>query len=92
MTEDDKKDKLALDFLKNIKNCPCIVNLRSNRKLCGIVRVIDHHFNMILTDVTEIRKTKSKNKGVKKREGTTVERKIKCLVLRGDSVISVCEA
>lgn len=86
-----QEDKIKLKFLKEIKNNPCIINLRSNRKLRGIVKFIDHHFNMVLTDVVEIRKIRNKNKGVKKKEGGVIERKIKYMILRGDNVISMCD-
>ncbi|KRH95143.1 hypothetical protein M153_2500045976 [Pseudoloma neurophilia] len=77
------KNKIELKFLTELLNKPAVFNLRSNRKIYGIVRFIDHHFNSILSDVVEIRQI------VKKKETKILERKISNLILRGDSVITI---
>lgn len=83
------KSKTNLIFLKTIVNQACTINLRSNRKLHGIIRFVDHHFNMILSNAVEIRRQKSNNKGIKRKKGQIIERNIKNLIIRGDNIISI---
>ncbi|TBU06037.1 putative small nuclear ribonucleoprotein Sm [Hamiltosporidium magnivora] len=66
-----------------------LVNLRNNSKLLGRVKMYDQHFNMVMSDITEITYLKGKKRGKKKREGKVVERKYKNIFLRGDNVILV---
>lgn len=64
---------------------PVLIALRSNRKLIGIPKAIDRHWNMILENCTELWSPDSKN-------GKPVQvqtRKIQRLFLRGDNVICV---
>lgn len=81
--------KVELKFLKNLKNEVCVINLRSNRKVFGIVKAVDNHFNVILSDAVEIRQSSKLNKESNETEIKNYERKLKCLFIRGDSVISV---
>lgn len=83
------KKKKGLEFLDEILHTACLLNLRSNRKLFGIVRFIDKHFNVILTDAIEIRRSVKKCKETKKKEVKIIERKIQNMVIRGDSIISI---
>lgn len=59
------------------------VTLRNNKIIFATLRAYDKHFNMLLTDVTEITKTKRGDA-----EDAQV-RKLKTVMLRGDSVIYV---
>ncbi|OHT04695.1 Sm protein [Tritrichomonas foetus] len=64
---------------------PILIALRSNRKLYGIPKAIDRHWNIIIESCTELWSPESK-------DGKPVniqKRKINRLFLRGDNVICV---
>lgn len=62
-----------------------LIALRSNRKLLGVPKAVDRHWNMILENCTEFWSPDSKNgKPVQ-----IISRKISRLFLRGDNVICV---
>lgn len=88
---DTVEDKIGLNYLKEIVNKYCAINLRSNRKLYGLIKFIDYHFNLILHDVIEIKKVVRKNKETKKKETKIVETKFMNLFVRGDNIISISE-
>ncbi|KAH0788665.1 small nuclear ribonucleoprotein sm d2 [Histomonas meleagridis] len=64
---------------------PILVQLRSNRKLYGIPKAIDRHWNMILESVLEMWSPNVKDGKPVKIESRKIDR----LFLRGDNVISV---
>lgn len=81
------KENQTLKIFSELLNKPSVLNLRSNRKIFGTIRFIDRHFNVILSDVVEIRQSKKiKNNDS---ESKILERKIPNMILRGDSVITI---
>lgn len=87
MVENKNPMSLLLTCQKN--DLKAVFNLRNNRKLISNIVAFDKHFNCVLKNVVEIGTGKSKNKGVKKREGREYEVSLGIIYLRGDNVISV---
>lgn len=82
-----RKENNTLKILSELLNKPSVINLRSNRKIFGIIRFIDRHFNVIMSDVVEIRQSSKRQNN--ESETKISERKIPNLILRGDSVITI---
>lgn len=87
MVENKNPMSLLLNCQK--EDIKVLISLRNNRKLVCNVVAFDKHFNCVLKNVVEMGIAKSKNKGVKKREGYEYESNLGIIYLRGDNVISI---
>ena len=64
---------------------PILIALRSNRKLYGIPKAVDRHWNIIIENCTELWSPEAKDG----KPVTIQQRKINRLFLRGDNIICV---
>ncbi|KAH7827392.1 Small nuclear ribonucleoprotein family protein D2 [Monocercomonoides exilis] len=93
--EEEKKDDftkgpLSLLYHSVKEHCQVLVNLRSNRKLLGVVRAFDRHMNLVMENVKEFwTEFPKKGKGAKRGLPVNRERVIMKLFVRGDSIILI---
>eukprot|EP01156_Anaeramoeba_ignava_P020073 Anaeramoba_ignava/c12640_g2_i1.p1 GENE.c12640_g2_i1~~c12640_g2_i1.p1 ORF type:complete len:112 (-),score=34.09 c12640_g2_i1:20-355(-) len=96
--ETNEQERFDVGPLSMLTECvkngiPVIISLRNNKKLHGIVRAFDRHFNMVLENVKEIwTEIPKKGKGKKKSKPVNRDRFISKMFLRGDSVILVLKS
>lgn len=81
--------QLHLERLRETRS-PVVVACRNNRKISGILKAFDSHFNVILEDAVEHRaQAPSQQKGRSRRRAREFQRHIKYLFVRGDSVVVI---
>lgn len=78
---------LVVDAVRN--KMPILVNLRSNRKVLGIPKAVDRHWNIILEQTREFWSTEERDKKTGASFPKVHHRNLGRIFLRGDNVICV---